>query len=149
MDTAWNPGANNVVRALALSGSSLYVGGEFNKIGVTTRVRLAKLDATTGALDPNFLAASATPVNALAVVGSYVYAGTDGTINAGAPVSDLGRFDTTGTIDPSFSVINTGSVWALAVSGTSLFAGGGFPAPSAALTRAWSRSTRQPRPRTS
>src|SRR5690606_6800021 len=38
------------VFALALSGSTLIIGGEFTSIGGTTRNRIAALNATTGAL---------------------------------------------------------------------------------------------------
>jgi hypothetical protein len=45
---------NNTVRSLALSGSDLYLGGSFTTVGGQTRNRLAKVNATTGALDESF-----------------------------------------------------------------------------------------------
>ncbi len=44
----WNPNANSAVRAIAVSGSTVYVGGYFNNIGGQPRNRIAALDATTG-----------------------------------------------------------------------------------------------------
>lgn len=42
------------VNTLALSGSDLYVGGTFTTWAGSARNRVAKLNATTGALDPSF-----------------------------------------------------------------------------------------------
>jgi hypothetical protein len=42
------------VWAIVPSGSSVYVGGEFRTVNGTARRGLAKLDATTGKLDPSF-----------------------------------------------------------------------------------------------
>ena len=82
--TAWNPSAGGPetyavsfardVDAFALSGSTVYVGGQFTSIGGQPRNNLAALDATTGrasAWNPN----AGDVVNALAVSGSTVYAG--------------------------------------------------------------------------
>ncbi len=56
--TAWDPGANGIVYALALSqdGTALYVAGGFTQIGGQVRNNIAALDAATGqvtALNPN------------------------------------------------------------------------------------------------
>jgi hypothetical protein len=76
--TAWNPDAGGAsftgVFALAVSGSTVYVGGDFTSIGGQTRNCIAALDAATGvatAWNPN----AAGRVLALAVSGSTVYAG--------------------------------------------------------------------------
>ena len=81
--TAWNPNGDwpaeteygGEVRALALSGRRVYVGGNFNRIGGQRRNSIAALDAATGlatAWNPD---AGNSMVNALAVSGGAVYAG--------------------------------------------------------------------------
>jgi len=42
------------VWAVRTSGSSLYIGGEFSSVNGSSRRALAKINATTGALDPSF-----------------------------------------------------------------------------------------------
>ncbi len=44
----WNPDADGAVYALLISGSSIYVGGDFLNIGSDGKARLAKVDRTTG-----------------------------------------------------------------------------------------------------
>jgi hypothetical protein len=46
---SWDPNADNTVLSLAVSGSTVYVGGAFSSIGGQTRNRIAALDASTGA----------------------------------------------------------------------------------------------------
>ena len=43
--TPWDPNANNNVNALALSGSTVYAGGDFTIIGGQSRNEVAALDA--------------------------------------------------------------------------------------------------------
>ena len=86
--TAWNPDASNDVFALAVSGSTVYAGGDFTLIGGQTRNYIAALDATTGlatAWDPG---ANGGHVNALAVSGSTVYAG--GSFTSIGPLAQSG-----------------------------------------------------------
>src|SRR5204863_1140366 len=75
----WNPNANTTVYALAVSGSTIYAGGDFTSIGGQSRNKIAALDATTGSAtswNPNATGgAFGSSVFALAVNGSTVYAG--------------------------------------------------------------------------
>lgn len=52
--TSFAPNFNGPVWAIRASGDSLYVGGEFSTVNGTARRALAKINATTGALDPAF-----------------------------------------------------------------------------------------------
>jgi hypothetical protein len=89
-------GFGSPVEALAISGSRLYVGGNFTSYNGTTRNRIAALDATTAMLDPSFDPAGAfdAAVRALAVVGGHVYAGGDFTSANGVSQSGFAMFDT-------------------------------------------------------
>ncbi len=76
--TSWNPDPNGIgtrpAEPLAVSGSTVYVGGGFTSIGGQPRNRIAALDATTGAAtswNPN----ANLGVSALVVSGSTVYVG--------------------------------------------------------------------------
>ncbi len=140
LDTTFNAGGGfspNGVVTLALSGSSLYVGGNFTTYRGGAAPGLVKLDATTGVLDPAFSGTTglATPgtlgPTTMAVLGSSLYAGGVFTSYRGAPVPYLVKLDlATGAIDTTFSagVQLNGQVNVLAASGTALYAAGGFTA---------------------
>ena len=131
--TAWDPNLNNSVTTLAVSGSTVYLGGTFNTVnGSLSRNYAAALDTTNGtatAWDPN---ANST-INGLAVSGSTVYlGGTFSTINGSLARNFAAAVDTsTGTADawnPSLS----GQASALTPSGSTVFIGGAFSAMSGA-----------------
>jgi hypothetical protein len=50
----WNPGANDIVNALAVkpNGKTIYVGGHFTKVHGATRLHIAAINATSSALRP-------------------------------------------------------------------------------------------------
>ena len=48
----WNPGPNGRVDAIAMAGGTVYLGGDFTRLGAVARTRLAAVDAATGALLP-------------------------------------------------------------------------------------------------
>ena len=133
VDPAWAPGVNNAVNAIAVSGSTVYVGGGFTTAGSggspPTRNRLAAFDATTGALadwnpNPN------NTVQAIVVSGSTVYVGGDfGAIGAGASSAlryRLAAVDATSGALAAWNPSVGGTVYAIALSGSTVYFGGSF-----------------------
>jgi hypothetical protein len=131
--TAWDPNASEIVNTLAVSGSTVYVGGAFNGSnsinGNTTRNRLAALDASTGtvnAWNPN----ASGIVNTLAVSGSTVYVG--GTFNGSNSINGNTTRNRLAALDASTGTVNawnpnaSGIVNTLAVSGSTVYVGGVF-----------------------
>ncbi len=131
------PSFYGVVRSLAVSGSTLYVGGNFTQIGAGTpqvRFNAGAVDTTTGvatAWDPvitNNLSSANAHVNAIVVSGSTVYLGGQFT-GLNNPVEVRGAIGavnaTTGATtpwNPSLNdVVNT-----LVLDGTTIYAGGEF-----------------------
>jgi len=130
--TGWNPDANNAVNALAISGSTVYIGGFFsgpNSInGTLTRNRLAAVDARTGELLPWAPAADGR-VKALAVSGTSVYAAGDFTTVGGQKRDSLARLDaTTGAVASTFKHSISGKPYALAAADGRLYLGGAITA---------------------
>jgi hypothetical protein len=137
----------NTVRDLAVSGTNLYVGGEFsNAGGVATADAIAKWSngawsglGSNGSGNGIFLDAVTKDVYAVAVDGSNVYVGGN-FIDLGAdPIADYiagwngsawGPVGSNGAGGPALNTI----VWALAFAGGSLYAGGSFIGPANAPT---------------
>ena len=123
------------VDALALSGTTLGVGGEFRTAGGgngTTaaprpRANLAAIDLTTG-MATNWNPSANDGVETLAVSGSRVYAGGEFTVvNGNVARQRLAAFDTNlGNATPWDPSVHDNAVFALAVSGSTVYAGGSF-----------------------
>jgi Tol biopolymer transport system component len=123
--TSWNPGANGSVNALALSGSTLYAGGNFTTIGGQSRNRIAAIDIGSGAAtawNPN----ASQIVQALAVSGTTVYAGGAFTAIGGQPRNAIAALDATTGNATAWNPNANSNVSALAVSGSTVYAGGIF-----------------------
>ncbi|TVR80243.1 MAG: T9SS C-terminal target domain-containing protein [Chitinophagaceae bacterium] len=121
----WNPNANNTVRALALNGSIIYVGGDFTNIGGASRNRIAAIDVAAGnatAWDPD----ASQPVRALAVSGSTVYAGGDFTGIGGESRNRIAALDTTTGNATIWNPNANNIVRDIAVSGNIVYVGGQF-----------------------
>jgi hypothetical protein len=153
---SWNPGVSELVRALAISGSTLYVGGDFNvrngptdeygqpldpnfqTIGGATRNYLAALNTSTGTAtswnpDPNDY------VFSLAVNGSTIYAGGDfrefDPTGSQVARGGLAAIDATTGVLTAWNPRSNGSVWSLAVSGSAVYVGGTFTSFNTSITR--------------
>jgi hypothetical protein len=134
--TSWDPNANGSVATLAVSGSTVYAGGNFNgasSIGGATRDHIAALDATTGLADPGWDPNANGFVGALAVSGSTVYAGgqfSGASSIGGATRNYIAALDATTGNATSFDPNADNPVFALAVSGSTVYAGGAFSGTS-------------------
>ncbi len=129
--SAWSPLGGGLegeegddgVLALAVSGSDLYAGGEFQAAGGTVAYNIAKWNgaawsAVGGGTDGT--------VRALVVAGGSVFAGGDfrSVEGVSTPASRIARWDGT-----KWSTLGVGvewEVWALAAHGSDIYAGGGF-----------------------
>ena len=116
------------VRALAVSRSDVYVGGDFTMAGGSAANHIAKWNGSSwSALGSGMN----DEVFALAVSGSDVYAGGDFTTAGGITANAIAKWDGTG-----WSALGSGmgpgesydraAVYALAVSGSDVYAGGAF-----------------------
>src|SRR5436190_1902478 len=76
--------ANGSVNAVSSSGGTIYVGGDFVHVGGQSRLRIAALDATTGAAT-GWNPGADNSVRVLAVSGGTVYAGGFFTTIGGQP----------------------------------------------------------------
>jgi hypothetical protein len=130
---AWSTnvsGTDASVYALALSGTTLYVGGAFSNVGGQTRNRGAALDATSGAVlgwNPNASWVSGTGViKCLAVAGGVVYAGGDFSTIGGASRSNIAALDPTTGTATTWNPTSSATVNTLTVSGGGVYVGGQF-----------------------
>ena len=70
----WNPNASGTVQAIAVSGSSVYLGGSFGMVGGKSHKDIAAVDATSGAPIASFKAKPNAEVLTLQVGSGNVYA---------------------------------------------------------------------------
>jgi beta-propeller uncharacterized protein DUF5122 len=136
---AWE--VNGKVRAFALSGNTLYVGGKFGLLraqGGTPKIKVksvGKIDATTGVGIPGWgpiittSTGAAGQVNALGVSpdGSTLYIGGKFDFINGTPVKNFAAVSTsTGAVDPAFTHAFGNQVWVINVTSSLIYVGGAF-----------------------
>jgi hypothetical protein len=123
------------VTAIATVGNSIYVAGDFSQYRGVAVGKLAKIDATTCAIDPVFIGGGgfgAEPggaVSAFAVSGSSLYVVGNISSYRGKTIPRMVKLDlTTGAADLAFSPSPQPDApsEAIVVSGTSVYVGGGF-----------------------
>jgi len=132
---AGNNGAGGTVRALALNGTNLYIGGDFTTYHGVSVSRVAKLDAITGVRDAGFSASGPEKtVHALLYSGGAVYLGGTFTLHGANAANFIAKVDaTSGTLDTGFNPAAGGNgftagsiVYALADFGGDVVAAGAF-----------------------
>jgi hypothetical protein len=134
-----NTGFNAPVYQILLVNNALYVGGVFTAYKGQPAYALAKLDATTCALDTTFtqsmgfgggfpnnpsLPPGPTWVVAMAANGSSLFIGGSFTTYRGQPAQGVAKLDLrTGALDQSFTATTgaDGPVWQLAISADSVY----------------------------
>lgn len=131
LDPAFSVSLNGTVWALAVSGSRVFVGGSFTTASASPRLRLAALDAATGAIDatftPDIEGGSSPSVCTLVVSGTLVYFGGAFAMVNGVPQANLGAVDaTTGDSAAGFTGTADGRVNALLEGTGALYAAGEF-----------------------
>ena len=114
-----------IVRALAVAGNTVYVGGCFNTVGGKARKNIAAVDATTGKptdWDPQ----ANYDVQALAVSDGVVYAGGYFDRIGGEGRDHIAALDAvSGAVKPWYPYANK-AIMSLTVSGGRIYAGGEF-----------------------
>lgn len=118
--------ANGMVRTLVSDESTLFVGGDFGRIGPlpSERKHVAAFDVASGAL-LSFDPGSDARVRALALAGNRLYVGGEFNQLAGAQRLGLGAVDKgVGTIVGEFDPEVDGYIHALAASESKIYAGG-------------------------
>ena len=137
----WDPNVSGAVSAIAVDGSTVYLGGTFSKVGAASRKNLAAVDATTGAVEAGFKAPSLNGgVMAVAVSGGELYAGGAFTTVGTTARPYAAEFDeATGAFRSGWTPMPDDQVRAIAVSldGSRVILGGNFVnlngAPSIAI----------------
>jgi hypothetical protein len=125
--TSWIPNAGGTVRTMLLSGSTLYVGGEFLGMNNDSGQRcLTAFDMTSRTLLPWISAAHSGSVYSLALSGNTLYAGGTITKLGGQNSNRLGAVDITTGASTSWSTGADNTVRTLTTFGSNIFAGGIF-----------------------
>lgn len=127
----FEPAADRVgVRAMALVGNRLFLGGDFGAYDGVERSYLVAIDLTTGAVDPTFDPRPDKPVHALlpSADGTKLYIGGLFTTVAGKGRQRLARVDAATGLPDTFNPKVDAEVMKLALTGDSLFVGGRFSA---------------------
>ena len=123
----WSGNANGDVRALAVSGSSLLIGGAFTTVDTASHKKLASLNAGTGAVNPAWKASAGGTVRDIVVSGNTEYFGGAFTKQNGQTQGGLGAVTVdTGKLVPTFTLSTDKDVFGLTITGSRLLIAGNY-----------------------
>ena len=131
VDTSWNPGrsgyVNSFVYTIALSGNSIYVGGQFSLIGGQTRYKIAKLNNSNGNADTSWNPNADGTVQTITISGSNVYTGGNFANIGGQLRNYIAKLDTVnGTADATWNPNSEASINTIVTNGSDIYTGGLF-----------------------
>ena len=137
VDTGWDPNVSDYVsgsvNTIAVDGTTVYVGGDFDAIGGLERYNIAAIDANSSS-GTYGQATAWNPPDPSSDVCALAVSGDHNTVYVGGYFSNFGGLGKYGIValNASTAVLNTGwgdadgTVFSLAVSGTTVYAGGAF-----------------------
>lgn len=129
VDAAWKAqvdgGDSVAVRAMVLEQGTLFVGGDFTKIGGAARSSLASVNAATGAVLDWNVPVTGT-VFTMASAGGWLHLGGAITSIAGQSRTNLGAVDVASRKAAPWDPAASDPVRAMAIYGDRVYVGGGF-----------------------
>jgi hypothetical protein len=117
----------DTVNAIAATGNSIFVGGDFSQINSTARTRIAAIAPDGTLLSFNPVANSS--VHSLSVANAKLYTGGYFSLIAGQTRNYLAAFDLSNNQLTSWNPNMNGAVSAISVSGGTAYLGGYFTRP--------------------
>ncbi len=128
LDMLFNPSPNEVVNAIILKNSSLYIGGKFSLVGGVSRNIFAKIDKFTGIVDNSFNAnAVGYNVQTMALNGNKLFIGGAFTNMSGQVRNNLAAYNVdSDTLDTNFNPNPNDGIHNLITTGTFLYVNGSF-----------------------